>query len=415
MFDQTPLPSITVSENVLVSDGEAFPHVEPSVAVNPRDPKNFAAAAMMFPEPGQGSRVRVYVSRDGGRSWTSHLLDGVSAAPQDDPQVVFAPDGSLYLSHLPGRVWRSHDQGETWRGPVALPTDGGSLDYPVVAVDSGGNVYISASQGNRGGAEGRSVYSVSVFRSTDQGRSFQGPIRIQPNNFNNQSGGILVRPDGALLVTLHEIGVGGEFLSSPRLWSLWSFDRGASFSNPHLVTEGFASVGPALAMDRSSGATGGRIYAAWAAMAGNRDNWLSFSDDGGASWSKPTRFARGAEDRYPTRVEVAVNHQGMVGLFWKEQRPEIGTDCFQPVFTASLDGGATFLKPVPVAPTASCGGSRGNQIAFNAGDAPVGRRWPSGGDYEGLVTLPDGSFRALWADSRTNTFQLWTASLSLKT
>lgn len=96
--------SITIGTNVLVSRGEAFPHVEPHLAANPRDPNNLVAAAMTFPKPGRGSRVRAYVSRDGGQRWTSQVLDTASLASQDDPQVAFAPDGTVYLSHLPGRV-----------------------------------------------------------------------------------------------------------------------------------------------------------------------------------------------------------------------------------------------------------------------------------------------------------------------
>ncbi|MDP9348501.1 MAG: glycoside hydrolase [Gemmatimonadota bacterium] len=407
-------PSITVGKNVLVSRGEAFPHVEPHLAANPRDPNRLVAAAMTFPEPGRGSRVRVYVSRDGGKRWTSQVLDTVSPAPQDDPQVAFAPDGTAYLSYLPGRIWRSHDGGLTWQGPASLPTEGGSLDYPVVAVDSGGAVYIAASQVNRGGATGRFIFSVSVFRSTDQAVSFEGPVRIQPNNFNNQSGDILIRPDGAVLVTLHENGVGSESLTSPRLWTQWSSDKGQTFSVPHLVTEGFASRGPALAMDRSGGETKGRIYAVWAGMVGDGDNRLSFSDNGGATWSKPVRVTTGAKDRYPTRMQIAVNPRGIVGLSWKEQRPEVGTDCFQLYFTASLDHGRTFLEPVPVAPVASCGSAPGNAIPFNAGDRTVGRRWRSGGDYDGLVAMPDGNFRALWTDSRTGSFQIWTAPITVR-
>ena len=40
-------------------------------------------------------------------------------------------------------------------------------------------------------------------------------------------------------------------------------------------------------------------------------------------------------------------------------------------------------------------------------------RWVSGGDYMGLAPDKDGAFHPFWADSRTGTFQIYTASVSV--
>lgn len=45
---------------------------------------------------------------------------------------------------------------------------------------------------------------------------------------------------------------------------------------------------------------------------------------------------------------------------------------------------------------------------------PVAERFEAGGDYYGLAARPGGSFRAVWADSRTGVFQLWTDRLEVE-
>ncbi|HLM61307.1 MAG TPA: hypothetical protein VK308_10915 [Pyrinomonadaceae bacterium] len=40
-------------------------------------------------------------------------------------------------------------------------------------------------------------------------------------------------------------------------------------------------------------------------------------------------------------------------------------------------------------------------------------RFPGGGDYMGMIATPDGGFRIMWADSRTGTFQLRTATVKV--
>ena len=44
----------------------------------------------------------------------------------------------------------------------------------------------------------------------------------------------------------------------------------------------------------------------------------------------------------------------------------------------------------------------------------AGERFISGGDYMGCVAKPDGSFQIVWADSRTNIFQIYTANVRVR-
>lgn len=421
--------SAVPGEDVLVSQGEAFPHVEPHLAVSPSDPSRLVVAAMALPEEGEGFRVRVYRSGDGGRSWTGAPLEGAGASPsardgsQDDPWLAFGDDGSLYLVHLPGVVWRSEDNGESWQTRTALPRGGaGHFDRTILAVDrsggdTGGRVYVAATQTLRRKDEG-SLRALAILRSEDRGDTFEGPIHVLPNDFKNKNGDLVVLADGTLVATFHELFHDGQAVESPRLWSMRSTDGGRSFSTPSLVTSGYLSLSPMLAVDRSSGHHGGRVYAAWLGLGGDRDHYLAHSDDAGATWSDPVPFASRQDSTvHPTSAAVAVGPDGTVGLFWPEPLPEMGDDCFELRFSATTDRATSFTEPIAVSDEPYCSDTPGNRVVMHEGGArgaTLADRFQAGGDYYGLVGLPDGSFQAVWADARTGVFQLWTDRVRLR-
>jgi hypothetical protein len=73
-------------------------------------------------------------------------------------------------------------------------------------------------------------------------------------------------------------------------------------------------------------------------------------------------------------------------------------------FAASLDGGRTFL-PEQLVSSLTCQSS--------ATDTAIYRRWPTGGDYFGLVAMPNGQFRLMWAEARRGTPELMTALVKI--
>jgi len=79
--------------------------------------------------------------------------------------------------------------------------------------------------------------------------------------------------------------------------------------------------------------------------------------------------------------------------------------CLETDFSASLDGGATFTPPARVSVSA-CGTSPADEIA--------GRMMPTYGDYFGLVTTPDGRFRAVWPEMRDGHSVLLTAIVEVE-
>lgn len=106
---------------------------------------------------------------------------------------------------------------------------------------------------------------------------------------------------------------------------------------------------------------------------------------------------------------MATGGAGVVALSWYDARDHLAageTACFEAFFTASLDGGESFLEPVRVSGAHSC--------PHTAANGTAGERWPAGGDYSGLVYLGDDLFRLLWADSRDGTVKLRTATVRIR-
>jgi hypothetical protein len=52
-------------------------------------------------------------------------------------------------------------------------------------------------------------------------------------------------------------------------------------------------------------------------------------------------------------------------------------------------------------------GGRGSHVG--------GETWSRGGDYFGMAATTDGVFHVLWSDARANVFQLWTATVDVRT
>ena len=109
---------------------------------------------------------------------------------------------------------------------------------------------------------------------------------------------------------------------------------------------------------------------------------------------------------------IAVNGGGVVAIAWYDARNDRSTikgnfRCQEVFFSASLDGGVTFLPEVRVSTKPTCPASPRN--------VDTALRFPAGGEYMGLAAAPDGSFRLLWSDSRREIYRLYTATVSVRT
>ncbi len=412
-------PGVEVlSEGQVARDPDGFPLVEPHLAVNPLDPNHLVGVAIVVTEPDLAeSRCAAFASFDSGRTWARH--DFELDEPCGDPWVAFAPDGTVLVALLGDEVlvFRSTDGGRSWSDePVSL---GSSHDHQTMVVAQGetpgsGTVYVVSTQTAERPETGRRLSSVFVARSTDNGLTFEDPERLFPLGLSFNTMTPVVLTDGMLVIPFSDysrVAANGDhiWLREQRDWVVTSSDGGRTFSVPFLVSTVCERSFPSMAVDLSSSPFRDRLYY----ICNDRDFeaiYLHFSPNG-RRWSDPIRVNRVTSEwkspqPYVRTPAIAVSGDGVLGVSWYDGRNGGGAylgifRCQHIYFTASLDGGRSFLPAVPISKELSCPNTPEN------GEA--GRRWPGGGDYHGLVARPDGDFQILWAESRGGLYELRTA------
>jgi hypothetical protein len=444
------MTSIVVSPNMLASRDGDFPHMELSVAANPRNPKNLIGAAITTERGEGGFACKTYTSLDGGSSWLDSSFPEQLQFGGADPQVGFGLHDTAYFTslafvrdennHTRGGLffYRSEDGGKNWQKPFNL---GYSYDHEVMVVDHSfgkysGQVYLSVLYGKY------PEYTLGIFRSNDDGRTFTGPVDAVSGKKIlgiNTAGNILLLHDGTLVLPYSDFEFDPEKSNAAHTSHMWlttSTDGGVSFSPPLEVnTEernrdrandpGFSTF-YASAADASEAFTD-RIYIVWSDYRTGAYRLLfSYSNDRGKTWIP----ARQLDPNVPQWVSqyqpaIAVNRDGVVGVTWFDTRNSVGHDNkqYDEYFAASVDGGETFSAPVRVSSGTSSPFGRGN-LTMQAdswgykGETRISfisavSRWPAGGDYMALTTDREGIFHPFWVDARTGTFQIQTARVTV--
>lgn len=139
---------------------------------------------------------------------------------------------------------------------------------------------------------------------------------------------------------------------------------------------------------------------------------VRYSDDRGDRWSDEIRINRlGNYEPLVRTPALAVNKDGVLGVVWYDARNDGSTikgnfRCQEIFFTASVDGGETFLPDVKISSQRTCPASPAN--------IPTALRFPAGGEYIGMVATPDGAFQVLWSDNRSGAYQLRMATVRVK-
>jgi hypothetical protein len=445
--------AVSVLSSVHVSaDAPGTRHVEPVLAVNPRNPRNLIAAVMVLGERGG---VAVYASQDGGHTW-KRAANGPLARPlfgdgHQDPVVAFDPEGNAYLGTLGDQlaVWKSSDGGQAWAEPAVVP--GTFYDRPWLACDRSGSealrgrIYAVAHRGV-------TVFDhpfatlIAVSSSRDGAGTFDFPRLFMPapeKELINSTGGLLATPEGKLILVLQAYAP--DALQAPLLppghySTIVSEDGGRTFTRPrpgpafHVyghAWEGKSLLGVGgggLAQDTSPGAWQNRLYLTWLdAIDGTLRVMAASSGDGGASWSRPLRVSDGRSATDESTPAIAVNDEGVVGISWYDRRGDPTDRCYQLFFAASADGGATFSPSRRVAGDFSC--PVGRPPAAGAGSGPGGGpgpgadpavdpvnvvyRFKNAGDTQGLVGLPHGSFHLAWINGSAGELQLWSTEIAV--
>src|SRR6266446_2501847 len=220
---------ITVSANVHVSSARSqVTHDDVLIAADPSDASHLLACSMFDPEDGVfGPMTTVYASFDGGRTWSHVLTD--STADTEDPACVFGPNGTAYFGHIqPMRIYRSTDAGKTWSA-ATFPVGPDQEDRDFLSVDNTGGkfhgrVYAYA-QMAAPHLDGKVLpKGITLWRSLDSGKSFEGPVQRFPDDFSTafHPGNSAVLSDGTWMAVVNQLniskrhdGIGGARLGPP--------------------------------------------------------------------------------------------------------------------------------------------------------------------------------------------------------
>lgn len=459
-------------------DGDV-PHMEAPIAASASDPNTlYAASEVLF--PGRSpfvSAAQIYTSRDGGVRWSVVPLAAEARNGGWDNALAAARDGVAYfITHdfANGLVaYRTDDSGVTWTSSPIPSQAGWDREYAVVDNTTGrysgrlyveGEGFLTPPTRPKGGWSAtndprlHNVDGVKVVSSSDGGRTFSKPVMACHRD--GWAAGAhpfpVVLSDGTLVVTCSFYPIGKAHVT----WSVEDFgvavstDGGRSFS-------GYRSVGhpmnretaldatkqtmagdflkdaymPPLAVAPQGGMYAGRLYIAWSTFdTPDREViYVAHSDDLGVHWSAP-RAVDATVSTVNGKIReavpmLAVNKDGIVGISWYDARNAVGASGYDIYFSASTDGGDTFLTPVRVTSKTShpqYGGRSADpyasdpywRMSFLPADwaatitflSPYNLRY-IGGDYATMAADAAGRFHPMWPDARDGTWQLYTSTI----
>lgn len=330
--------------------GEENQDSEPSIAVNPANPLQIAASAFT-PDPARGAFAPIYVSKDGGNTWTlNSIVPGANRTTgTGDITLKFSrTNGTLYAGILRGdskttrlNILRTKNfDGAT---PMEILVDRNHVDQPYMHVST---VSKGADKGKDRVYVGNNDLNVGGSATIDQSLNAAGPnptfkkIRIESRATPGQDGPPVrpsVHPDGVAYAIYHawrsfddQTGLGTADVVVVR------DDSGGTNSKPFtdLVDPTDKKVGMRIALNTKFNfngvlgmqRTGGDV--ALAVSPANSDVvYASYNDDqgaiymlhvlrstdGGRTWSADLRTIRNA-----LNPALAINSQGKVGFLYQQ-------------------------------------------------------------------------------------------------
>jgi hypothetical protein len=408
---------------------ENGPANEVTIAVNPKDPNNIIAGAKDYTlGPSNGGYIvwsGYYWTTDGGKTWGNNLMgypdisnsilgiyDGIS-----DPVVAFDGQGNAYYSGLAykstselvpdfPRPWianngiymaKSTDGGETYSQINFVdqsPTGMVFHDKQWFTIDQdNGNIYVAWTRFQ--GISGKVVFS----RSTDGGLTWSRTVDISRSfDIARQTSGAIpgVGPDGTVYVIWIDYNDNNLIISASNdygaSWPIFGQVVTAIQPTPSNLQDNDYRTPtiPSMAVDISDSNTSGNIYIVWSDYRnGNSDIMLTMSEDGGNSWSNPTRVNddpdNSTADQYFPFIDVSP--LGDIHIVFYDKRDDPDQYLLNLYYTHSRNG-VDFDKNWKISTNAS-----DPQYSYHQSGAVFI------GDYIGIDSNENYAY-ALWADTR---------------
>ena len=384
----------------------------------------------------------VYITTNGGSSWTQQILDAFPATQyvtDGDPALAWGPKPSgggfsfangarLYAGTLLGSpafgpakeqvgIFYSDNLGASWTGPIVISSRNNPVSFNdkiAIVTDTNpsspnfGNLYVSWTlfTGNPtlnfGEGFAFSPEPIVLARSTDGGNTFSRPVQLSQAANNSSVGGRQdstpeVAPNGDVYVFWS-----GGFARQEAVLGARSTNGGRSFGQPFLVSfqNGNPSPLPGASFRDNSGpmadiGSDGKIYVVWTDYAvGHGVVKLATSTTNGTSWT--TAVAADVTHRSAFYPAVAVNGSSVF----------IGFNALDDVAAATTPGAGVVFYDAYYVVSGNAGGSFGAPVKISAAASDPDAASTNGltaqflGDYNGADVGPDGTFWFTWTDTR---------------
>lgn len=421
--------SVRLINRVTISaDLPETPHAEPHLSLNPSNPDELLVASIVFPDSAR-HRVHAFRSTDTGHTWNRETLHTVDSLGTIDPWTGFDRHGNSYVSLLTAttftkddrfmsfKLFRKNQEKPEWEKPythVLQRGNGGSFDQPKMTIDLSpdsrftNRLYISSNRWARPTKLRNGTKAVALMYSDNGGDSFSKMKYIAENNFRKQSLNTQVLSDGTVIGGFFNyMTVEPRSMSTRPVWTFKSFDGGESVSYPNIVTTQAVDM-PLLAADTTSSGYKNRIYMAGVISGESPALAVLHSDSRGERWSDPQPVRRLTVSNRIVHY-AATDAKGRLGIIWTRKTREVkGEECYSVNFSYSLDGGNTFETKNLLDEGSYCVEIPGEPVMYTMAPEyrPVNPRFSDGGEYLGLVGLPEGGFYAVWVQTVNGVLQL---------
>jgi hypothetical protein len=342
-------------------------------------------------------------SADSGRHFGPPVTIPRSKGMSWDPAITVSAGGTVYAAFM-------HADGRASYPVVAVSSDHGASfaqvheDRPPRPGNWGDRVFIAAGQRGQlfltwdygpsaaevrlrcpkgGSCAFASGDFNAVIQASGDGGATWGPVTHLQPGFPRGGGlgaPLVVGPDGRVDVLFNarptdpgtgKLRPGYQYFTSSADGAHWPAPRKLWPAQGTLSTTEWWIDG-----DISADAAG-NLYVTWDTQAAAGDiGWLSYSGDGGRTWSAPLRVTPDT-DRAPHIVESAGGRAGTAYVAWQTSAP--------------AQGYATYLRPFSIrhgwlTPAIKVSAAYGNA-----------RIWP--GDTFGIAGLPDGDISLTWGSA----------------
>jgi hypothetical protein len=360
-----------------------------------------------------------YYSKDGGLTWKGNKLKSKYGV-YGDPVMMFDTTGRVYdfhLSNYPKATWIDRIvcqsaktvDGKFNEGTFPKPNGTKAQDKHWVALDPKTNtIYMTWTQFDKYDSKDPKDRSIIVFsKSTDQGKTWIDPIRISKydgdclDGDNTVEGAVpAVGPNGEIYVTW--TGPKGLVfqcsLDGGKTWLAEEQELHVHHGGWDLEITGMMRANglPILTCDLSKGPNRGTLYMNWCDQKNGEtdtDSWLSYSKDGGETWSEPIKVNQDDSKRHQFFTWMTIDQANGYLYFVYYDRRNYADDRTDVYVSVSRDGGKTFsdhrINDTPFTP---------NEKVFF-------------GDYLNIAAV-NGVVRPIWPRMDEGKITLWVTLLS---